>query len=732
MSVVKEQPKRRQTPWLLGLFVLVSFVVLFLLQASNLWKDFSVETTSDTLLLYALSSLNFFAFVIFGFIFLRSVLKLLRERRALQLGARIKTRLFGYFFAISLLPIIAMAGFSYLFMNRAIERWFSQIPENVLTAAREKAIADHAERLQMDVRSLATALGNRELSNADLAEVAEAGDLAYIEILSPNNEVASQARKELDSERSAELDALLARARSGTLPDLYLSGTGGYDLAEAEFSGGRRLRIVPSAMSGEPAGQSFRDALDEFDLMKARQRTVRQIGFLTLGVLTFLLIFASSWTAIYVARGITAPIKALAEGADEIAQGNLSHRVDAIADDELALLVGAFNEMSARLEANSTEIKERRRYIETVLGSLPTGVISFDAQARITTINPAAVKILDLEDGDFTGMQLSNIVSTENQEIFERLIARASRIGHASEQTELHRESTNKAAAVEADIPVALTARALPNESGAVIVIEDLSDLIAAQRASAWQEVARRMAHEIKNPLTPIQLSAERIAKRFDAGAENGASSIHMSQAPNGTDDRTKQVIAEGTQTILREVRSLKAMVDEFSRFARLPNAKLETGDLNEMIRTVLALYEDRLESVNIESNLAPNLPKASIDAEQLKRVFVNLIDNAVEAFDGAQENRTIWVTSRFDAARDILVAEVSDNGKGIDPSELQKLFQPYFSTKGRGTGLGLAIVHRIIGEHGGKIKAVANQPKGAKFIIELPVASEPSTVGQI
>ncbi|CAN5625799.1 ATP-binding protein [soil metagenome] len=722
MTAEKEQPKRRKTPWFLGLFVLISFAFLFLLQTSNLWKDFSVETASDTLLLYALSSLNFFAFIIFGFIFLRSVLKLLRERRALQLGARLKTRLFGYFFAISLLPIIAMAGFSYLFMNRAIERWFSQIPENVLTNARDKAVAEHLERLQLRARSLASALGNRELSNEDLAEIAEASGLIYIEIISPANEVAVQARMPLGDEQSAELDALLARARSGLLPSLYVNEQGGQDMAEAEFSGGRKLRIVPAAISGERAGQSFQDSLAEFDLMKERQTTVRQLGFLTLGVLTFLLIFASSWTAIYVARGLTAPITALAEGADEIATGNLAHRVDAIADDELALLVGAFNEMSARLEANSAEIKERRRYIETVLVSLPTGVISFDAEHRITTINPAAVKILDLEDGDFTGLSLANIVNAENRAIIERLISRAARIGNASEQTALHRESVNGGSSLEADIPVALTARALANESGAVLVIEDLSDLIAAQRASAWQEVARRMAHEIKNPLTPIQLSAERIAKRFKAADGNGISGVHMSVAPVPTDERTAKIISEGTQTILREVHSLKAMVDEFSRFARLPNAKLEPHDLSEFIRTVIVLYEDRLDEVKIEATLADGLPAAMIDTEQLKRVFVNLIDNAIEAFDPSQAEKIIWVSSRYDAARDILVAEVSDNGKGIDPGELPKLFQPYFSTKGRGTGLGLAIVQRIISEHSGKIKAVANQPKGAKFIIELPV----------
>jgi PAS domain S-box-containing protein len=461
---------------------------------------------------------------------------------------------------------------------------------------------------------------------------------------------------------------------------------------------------------------------------------VRQIGFSTLGVLTFLLIFASSWTALYIARGLTVPIKALAEGADKIAQGNFGHRVEVLAEDELALLVDSFNQMSAKLEENSAELEDRRRYIETVLQSLPTGVISFDAENRVTTINKSAVQILRLEDADFTGFELGKLVTEENRIVLERLLNRAKRIGQASEQTALQRENANGGAESNANLPVALTATALPRNfgetSGVVLVIEDLSELITAQRASAWQEVARRMAHEIKNPLTPIQLSAERIAKRFNSvqspkSKVQSLLDVFTTKAKDPqpkADDQTAKVIKEGTETILREVNSLKAMVDEFSRFARLPNVKLESGNLNEIIRQSAVLYEDR--DALIELNLAENLPSAMIDEEQLKRVFVNLIENAAEAFDKAQDDKRISVKTFYDKARDLIVAEVSDNAGGIPPSDFQKLFQPYFSTKGRGTGLGLAIVQRIVSEHHGKIKAVNNSPRGAKFIVEIPVIS--------
>lgn len=718
---INQITRKRKTPWLLGIFVLASFVVLVLLQASNLWKDFRVETAGDTLLLYALSSLNFFAFVIFGFIFLRSILKLARERKALQLGSRIKTRLLVYFAAISLLPIIAMAGFSYLFMNRAIERWFSQIPENVLHETRSRVETEQTQDLQNAARLLAEAIGESNVSERQLDALANAGRLAYIEIFADGKTLARTSNVS-DSSLPEELLKVVQNTRTGPAVESTAAPAGRSDLAVADLGGGRRLMIVPADPPGEYIGKTVEGALVEMDRLKREQITVRQLGFLTLGVLTFLLIFASMWTAFYVARGLTVPIRALAEGSDEIAQGNLSHRVATIADDELGLLVASFNEMTAKLEANSAEIQESRRYTETVLQTLPTGVISFGPENRVSTINSAAKRMLNLEDGDFTGFELEKLVSSDNLLVLDRIIRRSRRIGYASEQTEIRREAEDGADPPNPVMPVSFTAARLDEQGGVVLVMEDLSELIAAQRASAWQEVARRMAHEIKNPLTPIQLSAERIAKRFDGASNNGGAGIDISQAPNPTDERTREVIAEGTQTILREVRSLKSMVDEFSRFARLPQTSLSPGDLNEVIEEVVGLYANRLGKTGIVSDLAEELPAAMIDADQLKRVFINLIENSIEAFGGTAHDALITISTRHDAARDLLIADVSDNGKGIPPSDIQKLFQPYFSTKGRGTGLGLAIVQRIISEHGGKIVAVGNQPKGAKFIIELPI----------
>ncbi|MBS1796106.1 MAG: HAMP domain-containing protein [Acidobacteria bacterium] len=735
MSESPKVPKKIKAPWILGGFVLLLLTVLILLQSSNLWKNFTIESANDTLLLYALSSLNFFALIIFGFILLRNLTKLARERRALQLGAKIKTRLWLYFFAVSILPIVAMAVFSYLFMNRALERWFTSIPETAIREARkvqDQTIKSQAEKLSQTADMLAVSLDRRDFTNDDLKKIAAAGNLTHIEILSKTNRTIAFYEKTISAEQKTEINELLELVRGGRTDEPVLLDSRGFDAAIASFADGRKLVIVPDLYAAENVSQMVDSSLTEFEDLKRKQVTVRQIGLSTLGVLTFLLIFASSWTALYIARGLTVPIKALAEGADRIRQGNFGHRVEVFAEDELALLVESFNQMSATLEENSAELLERRRYIETVLQSLPTGVISFDSANRVTTINKSAVQILRLEDANFDGFELEKLVNEENRIVLERLLNRAKRIGQASEQTVLQRENTNGGADVSANLPVALTATALPRNfgesSGVVLVIEDLTELITAQRASAWQEVARRMAHEIKNPLTPIQLSAERIAKRCAAEAlrrgegEKGGRGEGESLSGDlvKSEAQTAKVIKEGTETILREVSSLKSMVDEFSRFARLPNVKLESGNLNEIVRQAAALYEDR--GAAIELNLGENMPNALVDEEQLKRVFVNLVENSIEAFDAAQSDKRITAKTFYDRARDLIVAEISDNGNGIPPSDFQKLFQPYFSTKGRGTGLGLAIVQRIVSEHRGRIKAVNNTPRGAKFIVELPV----------
>lgn len=688
-----------------------SLILLVLLQSTNLWKTFTVESSGDLLLLYALSSLNFIAFVIFAFIFLRSIVKLVRERRTFEMGAQIKTRLLIYFVALSIMPIVAMAVFSYLFMNRALEKWFTQIPQNVIVEARDmerSALEEHTATLDAAARMIASSLEGRPIDSQTLGRVAQAGGLSHIEVLSKDGKTLAYSEREISPELRPQLESIVGSIRAGKENEPFYADRKGFDAAIADMPDGRRLFIVPDPINEKNVGQVVDNSLAELDRLGQQQLTIRRVGLLTLGVLTFLLIFASTWIAFYVARGLTLPIKALAEGADRIACGDLTHRVHVLAEDELGLLVTAFNDMASRLEANSNQLREGSRYIETVLETLPTGVISFDVNGQITTINGSAVKML--------GAASADDLLGKPHEAFERLVARAQRVGHASDQ--LVFRGTN-GGGPDSERTVAVTAAEFPGQNGVVLVLEDLSELLSAQRSAAWQEVARRMAHEIKNPLTPIQLSAERISKRFERTGhrDTGIGKRIDDKGPLG------DVVHESTATIIREVSSLKAMVDEFSRFARLPEAQLVPGRIEEVVAEAIRTFDGGATNTAIEFVTGDAIPAVEFDHEQMKRVFINLIQNSIEALpDGEGAGGQIRISMRHDQARELVTVEVADNGKGIPPRDLQKLFQPYFSTKGRGTGLGLAIVDRIVSEHRGKIRVSANQPSGSKFTVELPV----------
>jgi two-component system nitrogen regulation sensor histidine kinase NtrY len=762
------RPRRRSVPWLLGGLVLVLLAIIVAQQLFNVWAVVPPETGSDTLLLYALSSLNFAAFVVFSFILLRSLLKLRRERRERLLGSKIQTRLLAYFIALSLLPITAMAAFSYLFINRSVEKWFGRLPESIVERVREQqreGLATQNRNFREMASLLATMIKDKPQSEwqATLNQLASTGDLSAIEIVSGNGEVLAHSETSIPESQRGELNSLLQQGRVASASADALTDGKGFDLASVPLSGEWRLIVVPHRLADTDVSDTIAPSQSEYQHLVARQRKVRLLGLSTLGLMTLLLLFASMWVAIHLARGLAAPIKSLAEASKEVARGNLSHRVDTVGDDELALLAESFNQMTAELDQNRRHIEagadalqeknlaleERRNYIETILDSLSTGVISLDGADCVTTINAAAASILKLSEPPPAWAKLSSILSSDDRIVLDRLVRRARRTGRAAEQSSLTR-----GAAGSPRMPVALTATALRGTTsagrGVVLVVEDLSELLAAQRAAAWSEVAKRIAHEIKNPLTPIQLSAERIARNFHVrlnGSEpgavatgygtpsvsEGAAFAHGAANTNGhgalelTEENREEltrVVEECTTSITREVAGLKALVDEFSRFARLPNPRLELGDLNEVIRQSAVLYRERLNGVELKLELAEQLPPAMFDTEQIKRVFVNLTDNALEALASVSGERKVRIATRHDATREVLLAEIEDTGEGIPGGDFKRVFQPYFSTKGRGTGLGLAIVERIVTEHRGRIYAEANNPRGARFVIELPTVS--------
>jgi len=723
--------RRRVLLWVLGGTVLLLLAII-VSQQLWLWTVVRPETPADALVLYALSTLNFVAFVVFLFIFVRNLLKLRRERKERQLGSKVKTRLLVYFISISFLPITAMAVFSYLFLNRSLEKWFNPFPDEIVQQATEVkrlTLTSESQTLSDTASLLVMLLGPQtpEERRATMDQIVASGQLVGLEIVGSDGAVALQSRAPLSPADSDQLEKLFSEARKFRGPTgMSLADGKEFDVLAVPLNSSEMLIIAPRKRASNDLADLVSGSERDYQDLVKKQRRVRLLGLSTLGLMTLILLFVSSWVAIYLARGIATPIKALAEASNEIARGNLSHRVTTIADDELALLAESFNQMTTQLEENRRRIemgaaelrdknlalRERRNYIETVLQSLSTGVVSIDENDCVTTLNAAAARMLALAGKAEDNPRLSSLIGSEDWLVVDRLLRRARRTGHATEQTQL--ESGG------GPLPVAMTATALRDSKGprrgVVLVIEDLSELLAAQRAAAWSEVARRMAHEIKNPLTPIQLSAERIAKSYGRATANGGR--------NGSDEkRVAAVITECTETISREVAGLKAMVDEFSRFARLPATRLELANLNDVVSQAVGLYEERLDGVSLTVEMANTLPPSLLDVEQIKRVFVNLIDNALEALASVTGEKQITIITSHDAERGLLRAEVADTGQGIDPADFRRLFEPYFSRRDSGTGLGLAIVQRIILEHGGYIRAEKNHPRGAKFVMELPAA---------
>jgi PAS domain S-box-containing protein len=447
-----------------------------------------------------------------------------------------------------------------------------------------------------------------------------------------------------------------------------------------------------------------------YEALKRERKTYRWQALLILLLITVLVLLASTWGALRLSREVTVPIQALAVATEEVSKGNLDHRVDVPARDELGLLVGSFNDMTGRLgeslrslERAVAELDQRRQWIEAILDSIPTGVITLNSETEILNANDEARLLLTRQDVE--GARLPDVLSGGATQEFERLFEQAAGTGFASSQMEFRLKT--RIAHVSASVS------ALQREGrseGYVLVLDDLTDLLKAEKAAAWQEVAQRMAHEIKNPLTPIQLSADRIRRYLERQPEADA----------GENARYRELIGQCATLIAQEVQGLKTLVNEFSNFARFPIAQPVPTQLNQVVESALALYADSHNGVQLSSELAPGLPAISGDPALLRRVLVNLIDNAAEAAADA-EAKQVLVRTRYVAAAGRVELSVADSGPGIPVENKERLFLPFFSTKPRGMGLGLAIVSRIVAEHQGRIRVEDNSPTGTRFVMEFP-----------
>lgn len=485
-------------------------------------------------------------------------------------------------------------------------------------------------------------------------------------------------------------------------------------------------------------------AADKYEQLREEQTSLRYNMLLMLALATLLIVFAFAWFALYISKRITVPLEALVEGAAAVASGNLSHRVKCPAFDELGSLVNSFNQMTADLEENerritaaretmqrtSAENADRRRYIETILQTIATGVVAIEADGSIRAMNRAAMRMLGAREvakgaapSEKPHGRIEDVVDAAARDAMAGLMKKAFVLGSVSRNLEL----AFSGKVVQLAATVNPLADGEGRRTGWVVVLEDMTELLRMEKAAAWQEVARRLAHEIKNPLTPIRLSAERILNRYrplPAIARTVASDVWQVEF-----ERFGQLLAECVQTVLQEADSLKNLVDEFSRFARMPEMHVQEIDLNGLIESVLQLYDGRVSDIRIVKELDAELPQLRLDPEQMKRVFVNLFDNAIEAMAAmatatprGADRKTLRIRTSLDRISGVARIEVSDSGRGFPEEYRDSMFLPYFSTRKGGTGLGLAIVRQIVADHHGSVRAEANSPTGARIVIELPL----------
>jgi len=731
-------PERHRKRVIVPLAAGIALLFGILLSQSSFDQPAFLNPDNNQQLLFfaALSALIFLLFVALTFVLARNLLKLFAERRLGVLGSKFRTRLVVTGLLLSFLPVIMMFWFAYGLMNRTIDRWFSRPVEEV----------------REDTRAMASLLATYAQQNATAQATAIAGspetvrgfathNFSVVDAVFQRHETTLQggfAFALLDGTPHASFhppaswDAIRSKAApdqlSGPTPTPLMWEQTEYILGTAPV-GDEGLILV-----GMPLPREFLETVKQLEASQKRyfelyrqKRLVRRTYMSLLLLLTVLVLFTTTWLALFLSKLVTRPVAALAEATQEISRGRLDYRVEVHAADEIGDLVRSFNRMAEELEtsryqidassrdlsAANTALEQRRRHIETILESIPTGVLSLDAQRRITHANQALLRMFhpngpgDGQSFPMIGAELQDVFPPDVAEDLLVLLRRADRMGITTSQTEIavHRTKLN----------AALTVATLKHEDerlGYVLIFEDLSDLLKAQKQAAWREVARRIAHEIKNPLTPIALSADRIRRHLDRGTRPDAASL--------------DVIRHCSETIAASVDTVRTLVDEFSTLARFPASHPSPASINSIVESALNMFEGRLDGIHLQKNLAPGLPKVMADSDAIKRALANLVDNAAEAMEGSLL-REIRVSTSLVTSRDAVEILVADTGHGVTQELKEKLFLPYFSTKKRGTGLGLAIVSRIIEDHRGSIRVEENKPVGTRFIVELPLAPEPS-----
>ncbi len=725
---IKEQRRRRRERILI--IVTFFFIVALTYIESRLSSVESLIPFSHNVLIFGLININIILILLLIFLIVRNVVKLVYERRHGILGSKLRTKLVAAFVSLSLIPTVALFLVSVNFLSYSIDHWFDIKVGGALNMSLEVAQAYYqqfSESSKYYAKQLSSIITENQLYEKDrnvylkalIEQRQKSLNLTLIEVYfkTPGNNLIVRGTDNVDivpiKPSAKVMEDVFTGKEVSTIESVHegdvISG-----LSPIYTKRGPRDVIglvgvyyyIPNGLVNRM--DHIAKTSEEYKQFRILKNPIKLSYIITLSIVTLLIVFSATWFGLFLAKGITVPIQDLAEATHKIAQRNLDHQIDIKADDEIGVLVDSFNKMTRTLKQSSEDLEranitldQRRKYMETVLRNVSAGVVSIDREGVITTINRAAEKMLDIKTEKVLNRRYQDVLRPEHMDLANEF---------------LREMKENSSAFIEKQIQIMLKDRALTvlattntledddgNYMGLVVVFEDLTQLQKAERLAAWREVARRIAHEIKNPLTPIQLSAQRLQRKY--GDKLG-------------DDAA--VLQECTKTIIDQVHGLKNLVNEFSRFARMPMTTPASNDLNEVVTGAVALFQDAHKDVSFLLQPDPEIPSLNLDAEQIKRVMINLLDNAIAAVlkgDGKIEIRT-----SYDKINRRARVEVIDNGSGISPADKMKMFEPYFSTKKSGTGLGLAIVSSIISDHAGQVSVRDNPPRGTIVSFELPV----------
>ncbi|MFN7965672.1 MAG: ATP-binding protein [Acidobacteriota bacterium] len=719
----RQRPRLRRGRLLaagIALLVPVAIALYWVIQRGKLDSQLATDKT----LLTVLSTTVAVFTLALGGLLIRNLVRVLAGWRTGPIGSRMQARVALTFLVLTLAPALILSYAAIGIVFRTLRDVQPRDRDKMLASAaslaeytQNDAVARalwFSQQLRTDLTELLT--GDRQVAPAEIVKRLEAARQRYGLVAAgvvPRRgsplAVAEPPQEHRDGVRANELARLPV-----ALADDVLSSGKSVTHAERMAYGWRAVAVVPVTANGAPAaavwgavyiGEAIADDIervvasdrDTKDLISRRPSLQRVYSGLFL-LVTLVVLFAAIWSGFYFARQITDPILELVTATDALARGELSTRVRERGQDEISQLARRFNRMAGELERARRDLDARRHYIETLLETVPVGVISVDAQGKVSTVNRSALEVLQL-DALEAGADFKQALGDQREALLEAVLpVIEGRLPRIQLEVPLNAGAGHVSVEVNAERFI------IPGRGeGVLLVLADLTQLRRAERHAAWGEVARRVAHEIKNPLTPIRLSAERLLRRFQRdGTEAGP------------------IVEEGVATIVREVESLRQLIDEFSRYGRMPEVSPELGDVRSVVSDAVALYEGASPGVRFEQSLDVDVPPHRVDRDAMRRVLINLLDNAVKALNG---RGTISVRVSHHAVHRTVVLEVADDGPGLSEDDRNKLFLPNFSRRPGGTGLGLAIAHRIVTEHGGWVRAEAATGGGTRMIIELPVA---------